>query len=67
MTNPRVGKTLRTGLALAFGLLIGNVVVMPLISDRTPLDGLGIGVIAGLLALVAYSAIAIARNSSDAK
>lgn len=65
MTNSKVTKTLQTGLSLAGGLVIGNAVVVPLISNRTPLDGFVIGVIAGLLALVIYTVIAIAQNRSN--
>ena len=65
MTNSKVTKTLLTGLSLAAGLVIGNAVVVPMVSSRTPLDGFVIGVIAGLLALVIYSFIAIAQNRGD--
>lgn len=65
MTNSKVTKTLQTGLSMAAGLVIGNAVVVPLISNRTPFDGFVIGVIAGLLALVIYTFIAIAQNRSN--
>ena len=67
MPNSNFITTVQKGFALAAGLLFANAVVMPLISNRTPWDGLGVGVIAGVLALIIYTLVAIARSRGDTK
>ena len=65
MPKTKVIKTLQTGLGLAIGLVIANAVIVPLVSNRTPMAGLCIGFIAGFLALIVYIFIAISQRRSD--
>lgn len=67
MPDSKVIRTLKTGLGLAIGVLVANAAVLPLVSNRTPRDGFGIGMIAALLTLVIYSLIAIARGRDDTR
>jgi archaellum biogenesis protein FlaJ (TadC family) len=67
MTNPKKVFSFYTALGLSAGLVIANAIVMPLISDRTPLAGLCIGAIAAFLILLLYAFIAIVRNCCGTK
>lgn len=65
MPNSKVRTTLQTGLGLAISLVIANSIVVPLISNRPPMDGVVVGLLAGFIALVVYTLMAISQSRGD--
>lgn len=59
--------TIRQGLYAGIGLLLGNAVVLPLLSEKTFTEGVREGVIGGVIVFVLFAILAAVRPAKGSE